>query len=194
MKPLTNQEKIKFWIRVYLGTNNVQKLKLAVIDRAYRDFNRTMHGIGKVQNNDTKKLLSKLLLKIIDEITLNDFDQKSFDLWHKSQCDILIAEFYNLLEYTISYGQAQKWINMTLKYLFVIGSDIINGIDRNYQYFHIPIDNIIQDKLTKYKIERINLKWSRINNYEVYFNYQKLVRKTFVGQIPIKVEFKLFNE
>ncbi|MEC4051120.1 hypothetical protein OX284_016920 [Flavobacterium sp. SUN046] len=194
MQPITNQEKIFFWLRVYLGTTNIQELKLAAVDRAYRDFNRTMHGFREERTPEAYNILRNLMLIIAEETFTTIFDQASFDVWHKSKCDQLIAEFYNLLKYQISYGQAQKWINMTLKYMFAIGNEIINGIDKNYMFFHIPVDNIIQDKLEFYDISKIKGKWSRIDNYEIYFQYQKLVREAFIGQIPLEVEFRLFNE
>ena len=83
---------------------------------------------------------------------------------------------------------------MTLKYLFAIGPNVIDGIDRNYEFFHIPIDNIIQDKLSIRGINRINSRWSRIDSYQTYLQYQIRVRNTFAGQIPLDVEFRLFNE
>lgn len=49
MTTLTQQDIINFWVRVYLGTTNVQELRLSAVDRAYRDVNRTMHGIGRIQ-------------------------------------------------------------------------------------------------------------------------------------------------
>ena len=83
---------------------------------------------------------------------------------------------------------------MTLKYMFAIGNEIINGIERNYKFFHIPIDNIIQEKLEFYNVNKIKGKWSRIDNYEIYFQYQNQVREAFIGQIPLEIEFRLFNE
>jgi hypothetical protein len=84
---------------------------------------------------------------------------------------------------------------MSLKYLFALGENRINGITNNYNYFHFPVDKIIQDKLKeRYNIGKLKTAWSRIQNYEIYLNYQKICRTHFNGQIPLDVEFKLFNE
>lgn len=84
---------------------------------------------------------------------------------------------------------------MTLKYLFALGDNIVDGISTNYIYYHIPIDNIIQDKLLKkYDIPKFSERWSRIDDYERYLNYQIKVRQTIQNQIPMDVEFRLFNE
>jgi hypothetical protein len=194
MTTLTQQEIINFWLRVYLGTSDVQRLQLSAVDRAYRDFNRTMHGLGIVQTNESYNTLRHFVSNIVSETLDVTFDQLSFDNWHLKKCDELKAEFIRVLNYGITYGQAQKWINMTLKYMFAIGPNIINGIDRNYSLFHIPLDNIIQDKLLSHNIVRIPTRWSRIDNYQIYFQYQIRVRNSFPGQIPLDVEFRLFNE
>jgi len=194
MTTLTQQDIVNFWVRVYFGTTNVQELRLSAVDRAYRDVNRTMHGIRAIRTDETYNILRSFVNNIASETLNITFDQATFDRWHLKKCDELKTEFIRVINYEISYGQAQKWINMTLKYMFAIGPNIINGIDRNYDRFHIPLDNIIQDKLLAHNINRITTKWSRIDNYQTYFQYQTQVRDTFVGQIPLDVEFRLFNE
>lgn len=191
---LVQQDFLNFWMRVYLGTTDNDLIRLSAIDRAYRDVNRTMHGIGNIQTDDTYNILRIFINEIIDEVINVDYDQNAFDIWHRKKCDELKAEFIRVLNYNIRYGQAQKWINMSLKYMFAIGSDRIVGIDRNYDRFHIPIDNIIQDKLAEYGIDIIPTRWSRIDDYDIYLNYQILVRNTFPDQIPMDVEFTLFND
>ncbi len=193
MTTLTQQDIINFWVRVTLGTTDVQELRLSAVDRAYRDVNRTMHGLRTLRTNDSYNTLRHFVNDIASETLNVTFDQVTFDSWHFKKCDELKSEFIRVINYEISYGQAQKWINMTLKYMFAIGSNIINGIDRNYILFHIPLDNIIQDKLSLHNIPRIPTRWSRITNYQTYYQYQIQVRNTFAGQIPLDVEFRLFN-
>jgi hypothetical protein len=196
MTTLTQDEIQKFWIRVYLGTTNDKELIGAAIDRAYRDFNRTMHGIQEKQTVETKKFLCNFMLSVVENLTSKQFGcQVEFDYWHKVKCDELIETFVEFPAFKISYGQAQKWINMTLKYLFALGDNIVNGISTNYIYYHIPIDNIIQDKLLeKYGIPKFSERWSRIDDYERYLNYQIKVRQIIQNQIPMDVELRLFNE
>jgi hypothetical protein len=196
MTTLSIEDKTKFWLRVYFGSQIESNIILSCIDRAYRDFSRTMHGVDYKDKKTRLYSYGKLRMhmhEIICQILTQDFNQDSFDIWHKESCDKLTTEFNKIINYELFYGQAQKWINMTLKYAFAIGNEEINGIERNYKYFHIPIDNIIQDKLFSYKIVRIPIKWSRINDYSIYIDYQYKVRKIFVGQIPMDVEFRLFN-
>lgn len=39
-----------------------------------------------------------------------------------------------------TYGQAQKWINMIIKYLYVLKANLFEGV---FDYFHIPFDNYV---------------------------------------------------
>lgn len=184
-----------FWYRVYFGTSDKKDLKRAVIKRAYRDFNRTLPNVGSVENKDEK--LRCLLENIVDEALRIKFQsQEKFDTWHQDKCDSIVNIFNNELRYPEFYlGHAQKWINMSLKYCLAIGDDVFKGITQNINYLHIPIDNIIQDRLfSEFGVSKIICAWSKINNYEIYLNYQKEVREKICGKIPIVVEFELFNK
>jgi hypothetical protein len=193
MTKLTPTDIENFWIRCYL--NPKTNLTDAAIDRAYRDFNRTLHGIGKNQTEEKQARLKDEIIKIVSELSSMVFnEQLDYDNWHEIKCCQLVKAYKDIANHKLYIGQAQKWINMTLKYLFALGENRINGISKYYNYFHFPLDSIIQDKFFEYGIPRFNIKWSRIDNYTDYLNYQLLVRKKFAGEIPLDVEFRLFNE
>jgi len=195
MSKLSNIELQEYWIFLYLKYSN-KTLVEACIDRAYLDVCRTMHGISK-KNKKAEKLkeLKQLMKMICDEITLNKFkSQNQFDEWHKKKCYLLKTQFKKKLEFDLNIGQAQKWINMTLKYMFVLGDSRIKNISMNYKHFHIPIDNIILDNLSRKGINKFDLSWSMVDNYETYLNYQKSVRSSFSTKIPMDVEFKSYME
>lgn len=194
MTYLTPKDFEDFWIRVYL--NPKDDFKVACVNRSYRDLNRTIHGLAKKQSKEKYQKVSEVLISVSNELINKDFDNQSiFDAFHKLKCQELIKSFkanYQTIDFTI--GQAQKWINMYLKYLFALGDNRVPGISKNYIFFHIPLDNIIQDiLLDKAQIERIPVAWSRINNYDTYINYQRAIRSSYTNKIPLDVEFKLFN-
>lgn len=191
---LTNKDFENFWIRVYLSKD--KGLTEAVIDRAYRDFNRTQHGISKLQTAESYNKISFCMSEIVKDILSKKINSRNdYDKWHEDSCNKIIKEYKTLLNYILCVGQAQKWINMSLKYLFALGESRISGVSANYEYFHIPIDNIIQDKLYEvYKIPKFEMPWSRINNYEKYLNYQNKIRIAVAPDIPMDIEFKLFNQ
>ena len=96
------------------------------------------------------------------------------------------------------FGQVQKWVNMTLKYLYLLG--IVKDED-DVKALHIPIDSYIMKALTENEIkfpkqsgdygsysDSNSVKWSRLNEDE----YKKIVeeyRKTSsIGKNPIMWE------
>jgi hypothetical protein len=190
---LTKKDISNFWKRLYLGDD--PDIMDSCIKRAYRDFNRTMHGIGKKQNPDRYYKINWFMRLTINQIYDKQFkNQSDYDIWHEKKCMELIDEFHKIYKFKIHIGQAQKWINMSLKYLYASRYLKDQVFEDNYSFFHIPIDNIIQEKLVKHKIPKLKTSWSRIATYHEYFDYQKLVRKKFEQEIPMDVEFKLFND
>ena len=172
----------------------------AAIKRAYRDLNRTLRGLPKEEVEREKlRVVWRGLLKSEIESTLlkNKFkDWNEFTLWHKSVCEKLVT--INSDYSGLTMGHAQKWLNMTLKYLCVLGEERVNGVSVNYNFFHIPIDNIIQDQVLadlKGVSEFVKIKtWSTITSYDEYLNFQNRIKEVYSDRIPMDVEFELFNK
>lgn len=68
--------------------------------------------------------------------------------WHKNTCDGLYKKYskvcLNENEPFFTYGNAQKWVNMTMKYLWLLGL-LDNTVDCERLY--IPIDSFIIDAM-----------------------------------------------
>lgn len=182
-----------FWLRCFFNPGS--SLKIAAIDRAYRDFNRTLHKISEKQSKERHTEAQNLMLSIIDEVCCRKFhSQAEYDLWHEEKCLDLKTLYKRIFDFGLYIGQAQKWINMTFKYLSALGEKRITGIGTNYHFFHFPIDNIIQKIFSKeMNIQKLKGSWSRIDDYRMYLNYQNLIRTKYPDQIPMDVEFRLFN-
>ena len=171
---------------LYFGREKDYYLKC--INRAYRDFSRTLRDLPKEKEVWKKEQIGHLYNAILSMIDTNH-TQSSFDIWHKETCNLL----RNNLTKPLSIGQSQKWINMSLKYMLCFGDKEIRGISKNIQYYHIPIDNIIQNEFKIiYNIKPILGPWSAIKSYSKYLNYQNEIRKLPTG-IPIALEFEMFN-
>lgn len=122
-------------------------------------------------------------------ISLDIKKQEEFDEKHRELCEKLKKEWDEL-----SYGQIQKWINMSLKYWLLFGGDKIANIEKNAKYFHIPIDSIIKEIAFGEKRNQADYKsWSKIENYDEYFEYQDIFRENNKKVEPIVKEFELFN-
>jgi len=171
----------------YLYFGEVNDIIKTSIDKAYLDFNRTLRGISRFSRREEciNNAKSTLYETITDMLKSNHYSQDIFDNWHKDCCDNLIENFDGFKVY---YGQAQKWINMTFKYMFILNKEMVSSI---YQYLHIPIDNIILQALRPYDDPKFNYPWSKIDNYQEYLYFQNWFRNKFNG-IPMDNEFKLW--
>ena len=180
---LSEQLRQDFFIRLYFDISN--GFEMAGIKRAFLDFSRTLkikdNKRANLKNDAENYLLTEL--KCITEMEF--FNQENFDNFHKQKCEQL-----KLVWSELSYGQAQKWINMTLKYWLLFGESRISGIELNAKYFHIPIDSYVQKGMFEEKSPNA---WSKITNYEFYMNYQKKHRLKQTGNYPLIDEFIFFN-
>lgn len=88
---------------------------------------------------------------------------------------------------TFTIGQAQKWLNMTFKYLHLLEYE---AIDKIYEYCHIPIDSYMLN-ITNYSMSN---PWSKLNNYNEYLDYQIWFRNEYSDSIPLDKEFYLWLE
>lgn len=182
-------DKIKelFFIKLYFNTK--EGYEKAGIKRAYLDFNRTLHKKGetdderKLKKNKTEKYLIPQLKNLLEKQILT---QNEFDIEHK-KITLNLVEFWSKL----TIGQAQKWINMTLKYWLLFGESRLHNIEKNARFFHIPIDSYVQKGMFK---ETNPKPWSKITEYETYMNYQNKHREKTTGNYPIIDEFIFFNE
>ena len=150
---------------------------------AYRDLCRTVRGFSKnIRHDEIFSEATRIIYQEVSTLLTQDmYSQDVFDIWHKICCDNVIKAFESQEFY---YGQAQKWINMCLKYLSMLEHSLV---EKQYEYFHIPIDNYIVD-ITGIKL---SVAWSRLDDYNEYLKFQKNFRKVYEG-IPLDNEFKLW--
>lgn len=165
--------------------------------RAYLDFSRTVHGINKTPDPAVlKKSAHELLEKIINESISFDYtDACAFDKWHEKKC-INICEHYSNKGFdSFSVGQAQKWINMAIKYalsLHAAGMLEIKNHLHLRKVAHVPVDNYIIAAFSDFDAPKLLCAWSRIFRYEDYMAYQSWIREKFQGSSPLDVEFHLW--
>jgi hypothetical protein len=181
---LTDDLRENFFIRLYFDDS--KGFYNAGIKRAFLDFSRTL----KIEENRAtfRSNAEKFILEQLTKATEIEFEnQTEFDKFHKSTCEQLKSVWSQL-----SFGQAQKWVNMTLKYWLLLGGKRINGIEKNARYFHIPIDSYVQKGKDMFN-ERLPKPWSKIDNYDIYMNYQREHRNKQTGNYPIIDEFIFFN-
>jgi len=173
---------------LYFGS--YKDIYTAVGIRAYRDFNRTLN----FGNKHPAELRNRLRSQAIDILQTafamlhenTPQSQSEFDDWHKATAERII-KLYTDDGISFSYGQAQKWINMSAKYLFLSGEE---DFCDTFQFLHVPIDNYVETiVLTMYGIPKPKLAWSKWS-YQQYDSYQKCLRSHIVGEAPLRWEFR----
>ena len=177
----THEDILHFLRQVYFGDYRNQPFQVAS-DRAYRDFCRTIHGLPKGKTKEEKKKIEEENVRaritvtnyICDRLAAihfpEDDNQERFDVWHKETCDGIIRTF-PLCDLT--YGQAQKWLNMMFKYLLTLGQ---GEACRLINWLHVPFDSIIIEMAILQNVfERPQKAWSQWT-YDEYTKYQSLLR------------------
>lgn len=179
---------------VYLYFGSETDLLNSCINRAYRDFNRTLHGFGNLKNSaETYHQAVESLKDSLDElknISASQISTESFDDWHKTTCNQLTSLFTHQGHH-LFIGQAQKWVNMTMKYIFTLGEDRISGFGAAYACCHVPLDNILLKQLGQFGFPLLNCAWSRLDRYDEYLEKQNWIRQKF-SIAPMDVEFLLW--
>jgi len=155
---------------------------IAAGNRAYRDFCRTIRGMkDDAEDKDKcKDALSKAIFTSLEKANLQS--QEAFEVWHKSMCERIVTEYQSANLY---YGQAQKWVNMALKYGIVLEIDFVMAA---IPYLHVPVDNIVLKMLQGKVVPISNDAWSRWD-YKTYITFQKALRDYLKDEYPIVWEF-----
>lgn len=178
--------------------------KIKCARRAYRDLARTLRykyssselehakkGSEKAYFKEKRDLwIGEMCTKLIDSIDMFEKEKKTFDTWHKDICakfvepkDEVFCRWDKFLDEKFTWGQAQKWVNMTLKYLWLM--DLL-PTSISAEWLHVPIDSYILKKLSQndYFKKCKNIKadkyrgetWSAMSDYKNYYELQKEIR------------------
>lgn len=163
----------------------------AASSRAYRDMNRTIRFNGLP---DATRLALREKVNAVFDVELSKLNsdsitsQDEFDAWHRSVSDMIKALYWDE-GVKLTYGHTQKWINMTIKYLYMLEA---NTFDAVFKFLHIPLDNYVFDiARDSLGITRPKVAWSSWDNYdEQYLQYHNLIREKISTGTPLRWEFR----
>lgn len=141
-----------------------KKVLNACIKRAYSDAAQQGAFHALLKEDTLKKKAKKAQDKSTKTITealekLLEHDAVRFENWHHETCNALCDTYKNVCSKNnilFSYGNAQKWVNMSLKYLSMLneiykvyrpGCEFCKAYSANIEKyrseFHVPVDSYI---------------------------------------------------
>ena len=163
------------------------------------------HGlINKIQLERIKEKVAKIIYNYFNEEPNTLYNIISFDKWHDDICQLFISEYNKIssgITLPISYGKAQKLINMTFKYLTCYAD--FRKYEGLFIYAHMPIDSNILKQFKKYtSISGITLdkyngkRWSYLDRCD-YLELVEKYRSYFGSRYPdftmLNIEFYLWD-
>lgn len=202
---------LDFLLYSYFGItidDSAEKMIVAVINRAYRDAASHVLSVKDEYKDELKQDASTNIFDAItEEMQTLSFQKEEFDEFHRRLCDDLVQIYEDKNQHeniykedeggnyrVFTYGIAQKWVNMTFKYMYLL--NILFEENKSHEFikkygvmindkaneFHIPIDSYMFKAIKKHleiDFKRYNLPdaWSKIDNYDNYLKYQKQIRK-----------------
>lgn len=211
-----------FGISVEEIVKDEEKVKETVIEkavaRAYRDASSHVLSVVDEHKDDLKALAMECIMKFISELAKVAIDKPrramnekrvKFDELHKKTCHMLV-EIYDCEKYykvdkrgkmhKFTYGTAQKWVNMSLKYIYLLeevlwGGFRISWISYFATDFHIPFDSLIFKAMEDEFSIDVNKylegqTWSQIDNYEKYKELQDMIRNEVSQKNNFPIEWE----
>ena len=162
---------------------------------AYGDMARhTLH----IDDTDEEKQVKRNTVTELLKKAISDYSGESYDVWHKGVCE-KIKECYGVYGDAFRHGQAQKWLNMLIKYIYVYDvQPYTSFFDRisDFSVLHAPLDNkVIELAKAKLSIPYPTNAWSKMG-YEEYQKYQDQLKATLATS-PFKnhdEQFRFYRE
>ena len=188
---------------------------LAAVNEAYGDAKRTFEGIGgrataanqKLGNKSPNQKLADNIQNYFKYNTKKNISEREFDELHGKWCTEYRNDLKTVGYSKATYGQAQKVVNMTFKYLYCL-----NGATTTYNgYFkhcHVALDSFTLEWIVRNCKPSDKLEvWSKLNKVDTkpkrsnYLGYDSIVPlyrsnmpQEFSAITPFQSEFIFWPE
>lgn len=183
---------VDFLLFSYFGITSdsgKEEMIYACIKRAYLDTCRTITFPARkdFKKDDAKgqyfyEHTGKIIYNRVNDLSTGT----DYDLWHKKTCesvmtagkDPMVQSFYGDA-ILLSCGHAQKWVNMTMKYLYLLEQLIGKGyVSCDWSKLHVPVDRYIIEATGKETASILGTStWSSIDDWDNYTKYQEAIRE-----------------
>lgn len=164
-----NSLEIKSLVFFFFGftdEDDIEIILTKIVEKAYFDatqqgaFNTLLRSDdNRIFAFEAKKNVTNMIIKYLRQ-NYSEIPnvQKEFNKWHEKKCDEIKNEYWKLnkSEEKFTYGNAQKLLNMTMKYSYMLAQIGINNKDMDgilkkarelEGVLHVPIDSYIIDAI-----------------------------------------------
>lgn len=174
-----------------VGITDEIKLIEEAVNRAYApSVQNTALKKGKYGSLSLKgpriacaKILVEDLIKIWDK--RKTITREEYNKWEKETATLIRQVYRDAGINLYTYGNAQKWINMAIKYIF--SSD---RVDPNWELFkvcYLPIDREIQNNAYKcLKCRKLPMSWSKCDDWDKIVDYEERIEKEIIKNTDYK--------
>jgi len=168
------------------GINNIKDIINETVKRSYSPsvkmtaFTRGKYGSEKLKEPRQKceEILRENLLKIYNN---NNIPEENFIDWEEKLANKIRETYHSYSINLYTYGNAQKWINIAIKYLF--SSDHIDFNHKLFEVCYLPIDRIIQDNAYKsLGVNRLPVAWSKCDKWQDIAVYEENIKNAIKQQ------------
>ena len=185
---LSRQDYQEYLIRRYFGLRESKGYLEACVEQAFLDLLRGPGGEALSDTEEATTAAIDIMVRQIDAVAHRETaieTQEAFDRWHRRLCRE-IALLYR--EGLVNVGAAQRWLNGTLQYAYLMGSLRIPDLGNVYPFCHVPLDDLLMERLTtRYALEPLSVPWHRLTDYDEYLAYQQQIRERFT-LVPMDVD------
>lgn len=191
---MNEKQRLNSVLRLHFGSSIIEDfispegVKQVSVE-AYGQLGRAMHGINKhpakdALLEDTHASLYEFITNLKNDplpVQYSKAAQENFDARHHAWCENRKTEFNehsqapDKKDFTLTYGRAQMWINLTLWYLTLLGHPTAVA---NHRYFHVPVD--YTDAVHPFDALGVTrplgrVRWSKLKRAQ-YWDYQQQLR------------------
>ena len=165
--------------------NNKKEIRKAIkgyIKVWFTNNETNSYDLSELQKITSPEIFNKWHEKLCDAIVTIDCEVEQLQAKDETVCSINILDIFlchtdiDSQSHVFTYGQAQKLVNMMIKYLYIFYKcEGWNDLDHLVSYFHVPIDSYVLKEVRQDKKSN-EIPWSKINCYEEYECYQKEIQ------------------
>lgn len=161
-------------------------VKLAYIDMQPRTIKG--HGNFEKPKEESAEWWAK---RLVEYFKKPKETRTAFESWHQKVCSDYLQFYKTKYKYELSFGKAQKILNMTFKYLYCGWRE---NHPEAFAFCHMPLDSII---LNWYRIridEKQKTAWSNLD-YDEYSYIEERINNYLKNKNmrPIHAEFEIWH-